>query len=124
MNLLVFKHLWLLAVFQGINVVLFLVEVIFYVSPSIWLVFAFAFWEGLVDGAAYVNTYYRISEEIPQARKMFALSITGISDSTGIALVGKYIKAFLSKFIIIWILQDTCQCQYTMLFVNYRHHLG
>lgn len=84
------KHIWLMAVFQGINVILFSVEAIWYVSPSIWLVLAFIFWEGLLGGGAYVNTFYRISEEISPARRLFALSITALSDSTGIAVAGKY----------------------------------
>lgn len=87
-NLFKIKHIWLMAVFQGINVVLFSCEAIWYVSPSIWLVLAFIFWEGLLGGGAYVNTFYRISEEISPARRLFALSITALSDSTGIAIAG------------------------------------
>jgi hypothetical protein len=32
--------------------------------PSIWLVFALVVFEGLIGGAAYVNTFYKISIEV------------------------------------------------------------
>ncbi|XP_063695822.1 battenin-like [Culicoides brevitarsis] len=87
-NVFKVRLLWLMAVLQGINVVLFSLEAVFWFVPSIWIVFAFILWEGLLGGGAYVNTFYRISEEIPAAKRMFALSATVFSDSAGIALAG------------------------------------
>lgn len=77
-----------MAVLQLINVIIFLFEVFYSFSPSIWLIFAFVFWEGLLGGGAYVNTFYRMSKELPPNRKAFAISITAVSDSVGIALAG------------------------------------
>lgn len=87
-NLLRVKWLWLMAVLQGINVVLFSLEAVCWIVPSIWIVFGFILWEGLLGGGAYVNTFYRISEEIAPAKRLFALSATAFSDSAGIALAG------------------------------------
>ena len=78
-----------MAVFQFVNVVYFLFEVIYTFTPNIWIVFAVVFWEGLLGGGAYVNTFYRMSKEIKDTkRKQFALSVVTMSDSVGIALAG------------------------------------
>ncbi|XP_063695821.1 battenin-like [Culicoides brevitarsis] len=87
-NVFKVRLLWLMAVLQGINVVLFSLEAVFWFIPSIWIVFAFILWEGLLGGSAYVNTFYRISEEIPPANRVFAISITAFSKTAGIALAG------------------------------------
>lgn len=102
-NLFKVRWLWLMAVLQGVNVVLFSVEAVFWIVPSIWIVFGFILWEGLLGGGAYVNTFYRISEEIPPAKRLFALSATTFSDSAGIALAGE-----LFFFIIPLMLATNC----------------
>lgn len=56
--------------------------------PSIWIIFALVFWEGLLGGGAYVNTFYRMSKEIPERQRNFALGIVPIGDAIGIALAG------------------------------------
>lgn len=99
-NLFKVRWLWFMAVLQGINVVLFSVEAVFWIVPSIWIVLGFILWEGLLGGGAYVNTFYRISEEIPPAKRLFALSATTFSDSAGIALAGeaKLLKSVMIHF--------------------------
>lgn len=87
-NLLKIDKIWLMAVLQFFNVAFFLSEVILYMSPSIWIVFAAVLWEGLLGGGAYVNTFYRISREVPVNRKNFALGVVSVADSVGIALAG------------------------------------
>lgn len=87
-NLIKINKIWLIAVLQFINVVFIVTEVITFISPSILIVFALVFWEGLLGGAAYVNTYYRMSKEIPEDRRDFALGIVPAADATGIALAG------------------------------------
>ncbi|XP_055687173.1 battenin [Lutzomyia longipalpis] len=87
-NLVSFRRVWIMAVLQLINVIFFLFEVFYFFSPSIWLIFAVVFWEGLLGGGAYVNTFYRMSIELSPNRKAFAISVTSVSDSVGIALAG------------------------------------
>ncbi|TMW42773.1 hypothetical protein DOY81_012148, partial [Sarcophaga bullata] len=67
-----------------INVIYFLFEVIFCITPSIWFTLIIVFWEGLLGGGAYVNTFYRISQEVPVLKRKFALAIVIQSDSLGI----------------------------------------
>lgn len=77
-----------MTIFQLLNVVIILTEVITFFSPSIWMVFLLVLWEGLLGGGAYVNTFYRMSKEIPENRRDFALGIVPVADATGIALAG------------------------------------
>lgn len=56
--------------------------------PSIWIIFAIVFWEGLLGGGAYVNTFYRMSKEVPENRRNFALGVVPFGDTVGIAIAG------------------------------------
>ncbi|ALC43860.1 cln3 [Drosophila busckii] len=87
-NIFQLNKIWLMSVFQFINVAYFLTEVIWFYTPTIWLVFVIVLWEGLLGGGAYVNTFYRMSKEIPAGRQQFAMSMVVQSDSYGIALAG------------------------------------
>jgi battenin len=58
------KHIWLMSVLQAVNVVIFTTEVIYYYVPYFWIMVVLTLWEGLLGGAAYVNTFYRISTEV------------------------------------------------------------
>ena len=49
---------------QFVNVILLVLEAVYLYIPSIWIVFSLVLWEGLVAGAAYVNTFYRIANEV------------------------------------------------------------
>ncbi|CAG9759289.1 unnamed protein product [Ceutorhynchus assimilis] len=85
------KQTWILAVLQGINVIIFTTDAIYYYIPNIYIVLALVLWEGLLGGAAYVNTYYRISNEVKNpAARQFSMAINGFADSTGIALAGVF----------------------------------
>lgn len=77
-----------MAVLQLINVIYFAGEVIWFFTPSIWIMFAIVFWEGLLGGGAYVNTFYRMSKEVPVAKRNFALGMVPIGDAIGIAIAG------------------------------------
>ncbi|XP_061701653.1 battenin isoform X3 [Syngnathoides biaculeatus] len=57
------RKLWGLALLQVLNAVLLLLEVCYKFLPNTWLVFAIIFYEGLLGGTAYVNTFYFISKE-------------------------------------------------------------
>ncbi|XP_076047498.1 CLN3 lysosomal/endosomal transmembrane protein, battenin isoform X2 [Oratosquilla oratoria] len=81
-------HIWITSVLQWVNVILFLSTAITAWIGSIWVVFILIIWEGLLGGAAYVNTFYRIAMEVPQSHKHFAMSITTLADTTGIAIAG------------------------------------
>uniref|UniRef100_A0A182QYB2 Battenin n=1 Tax=Anopheles farauti TaxID=69004 RepID=A0A182QYB2_9DIPT len=87
-NLIQFRHVWVMAVFQFLNVVYFTFEAVYFFTPSIWIIFVLILWEGLLGGGGYVNTFYRIQTDVPAARREYAMMVTSISDSVGIALAG------------------------------------
>ncbi|KAJ8950300.1 hypothetical protein NQ318_021157 [Aromia moschata] len=72
------RQTWIMTVFQGINVVIFTTEVIFYYLPNFYVVIALTLWEGLLGGSSYV----------PEENKQFSMAITTFGDSIGIALAG------------------------------------
>ncbi|KAK3889151.1 hypothetical protein Pcinc_006728 [Petrolisthes cinctipes] len=87
-NCFTIYHIWKTSFLQWLNLVLFLTCAIYWWISSIWLVFLLIFWEGLLGGAAYVNTFYRISQEVDINHKEFAMGITSMSDSLGVTLAG------------------------------------
>lgn len=87
-NLVKVNKIWLLTVFQFANVVIVFTEVLTYFSPTIWIIFGIVLWEGLLSGCAYVNTYYRMSVEIPEDWRKFALGVAPGFDALGITLAG------------------------------------
>ena len=56
--------------------------------PSVWFVFGVVFWEGLLGGAVYVNTFAEIMERVPEEAREFSLGATSVSDSGGICVAG------------------------------------
>jgi len=49
--------------------------------PTIWLVFGLVVFEGLIGGAAYVNTFYKISIEVGFQSKEYFISSRCFLDS-------------------------------------------
>ncbi|XP_058462301.1 battenin [Malaya genurostris] len=87
-NIVHIRHVWIMAVLQLVNVIYFTFEAIYMFTPTIWIIFVLILWEGLLGGGGYVNTFYRMQIEVPEARREYAMMITSISDSVGIALAG------------------------------------
>lgn len=81
-------HLYLPSVLQVGNLVFLTLQSLFNFIPSVYLVFLVVFWEGLLGGAVYVNTFAEIMENVPQADREFSLSATSVSDSAGICIAG------------------------------------
>ncbi|XP_041348415.1 battenin-like isoform X3 [Gigantopelta aegis] len=82
------KKLWILPILQLANLVVLLTQVYFRYIPNIWIIFAIILFEGLLGGAAYVNTFYRMSQEIPSEHREFSLGVATLGDSIGIAAAG------------------------------------
>ncbi|CAF1065033.1 unnamed protein product [Rotaria sordida] len=82
-------RLWILPIIQLINMGIFFACVYRTAHiPSIWLVFGLVIFEGLIGGGAYVNTFYKISIEIPEPDREFSIGVASISDSVGISFAG------------------------------------
>ncbi|XP_044038001.1 battenin isoform X2 [Siniperca chuatsi] len=82
------RKLWALSLLQVVNAVLLLFAVQYQFLPSAWLVFTIVLYEGLLGGAAYVNTFYFISKETEDRQREFAMAAASVGDSLGIALAG------------------------------------
>ncbi|KAL3053126.1 hypothetical protein OYC64_005622 [Pagothenia borchgrevinki] len=82
------RKLWALSLLQVVNALLLLLAVRFHFLPNPWTVFAIILYEGLLGGAAYVNTFYFISKESEDRHREFAMAAASVGDSLGIALAG------------------------------------
>lgn len=82
------RHLYLPSFLQIGNLVLLTLHALFFFIPSVYLVFIVIFWEGLLGGAVYVNTFAEIMENVPSSEREFSLGATSVSDSAGICIAG------------------------------------
>ncbi|XP_054464291.1 battenin [Anoplopoma fimbria] len=82
------RKLWAVSLLQVVNAVLLLFAVRYQFLPSAWMVFPIVFYEGLLGGAAYVNTFYFISKETGDRHREFAMAAASVGDSLGIAVAG------------------------------------
>ncbi|XP_062581936.1 battenin-like [Saccostrea cucullata] len=87
-NVFKINKLWILPVLQVANVAILTTQVFLRFIPNIWIIFVIVLFEGLLGGAAFVNTFYKISEDIEAEYKEFSLSAATIADSFGITLAG------------------------------------
>jgi len=71
---------------QVLNLTILISHSLYFWIPSVWLVFGIIFWEGLLGGAVYVNTFAEIMESVPEQEREFSLGATSVSDSGGICL--------------------------------------
>ena len=88
---LVISKIYLLSLLQGLTAVLLCVQAVTWSlsgDSGLVLIFLIVFWEGLLGGAAYVNTFHRISEESDERSREFSLGITSVADSLSIAAAG------------------------------------
>ncbi|CAK7236426.1 battenin CLN3 protein [Sporothrix curviconia] len=83
-------RLYLPSLLQVANLAVLTAQALYFDSflPSVYVVFAIVFWEGLLGGAVYVNTFAEIMERVPAADREFSLGATSVSDSGGICVAG------------------------------------
>ncbi|KAJ4289285.1 battenin CLN3 protein [Collariella sp. IMI 366227] len=91
-------HLYLPSLLQVANLVLLTLHALLTFIPSVYLVFVVIFWEGLLGGAVYVNTFAEIMENVPAQDREFSLGATSVSDSGGICIAG-----FLGMALEVWL---------------------
>ena len=91
-------NLYLPSLLQVVNLVLLTLHAMFNFIPTVWLVFIIIFWEGLLGGVVYVNTFAEIAERVPKEDREFSLGATTVSDSGGICIAG-----FLSMGWEVWL---------------------
>ncbi|KAG0160730.1 hypothetical protein PDIDSM_8260 [Penicillium digitatum] len=81
-------NLYLPSLLQVVNLALLTLHALFNFIPSVWLVFIIVFWEGLLGGVVYVNTFSEIADRVPNEDREFSLGATTVSDSAGICIAG------------------------------------
>ncbi|CAD5206855.1 unnamed protein product [Bursaphelenchus okinawaensis] len=82
------RFLGFVAILQLFNATGILVQTTQRFIPHIIIVFGWIVFEGLLGGAAYVNTFRIVHKEVPVAKREFAMSFVSTSDSFGILLAG------------------------------------
>jgi len=82
------RNLYLPSLLQVLNLALLTLHSLFNFIPNVWLVFLIIFWEGLLGGLVYVNTFAKISDCVPEEDREFSLGATTVSDSAGICIAG------------------------------------
>lgn len=82
------RFTWALALLQCLNLAFLLADVWLSFLSSIYLVFLIILYEGLLGGAAYVNTFHNIALETSDEHREFAMAAACISDTLGISLSG------------------------------------
>jgi battenin len=95
------RHLYLPALLQVANFALLTLQALYFFVPSVYLVFAVVFWEGLLGGAVYVNTFAEIMDNVPAAEREFSLGATTVSDSAGICIAG-FIGMAIEPWLCAW----------------------
>ncbi|KAJ5666675.1 battenin CLN3 protein [Penicillium macrosclerotiorum] len=81
-------YLYLPSLLQILNLILLTLHSMFNFIPSVYIVFLVIFWEGLLGGLVYVNTFAEISDRVPKEDREFSLGATTVSDSAGICIAG------------------------------------
>ena len=68
---------------------------------GVYVVFGIVFWEGLLGGAVYVNTFAEITDKVDKEEREFSLGATSVSDSGGICVAG-FLAMAVEKSICAW----------------------
>lgn len=96
------RNLYIPSFLQMLNVALFISQSLYMIIPNVWIVMVLVFYEGLLGGASYVNTFTLVSETVPLENREFAMGAVGMSDSAGIVMLAS---------ISMWLEPQLCQFQ-------------
>ena len=81
-------NLYFPSLLQVLNLTLLTGHALFNFLPNVYIIFVVVFWEGLLGGLVYVNTFAEISDRVPTEDREFSLAATTVSDSAGICIAG------------------------------------
>ncbi|KAF8448538.1 batten's disease protein Cln3 [Terfezia claveryi] len=90
------------ALLQCLNLIILTLHAMYPFIPTVWIVFVVIFWEGLLGGSVYVNTFAKITEEVGVKEREFALGAVTVADSGGICIAG---------FVGLWLEGALCRWQ-------------
>ncbi|KAH8792139.1 protein btn-1 [Hyaloscypha sp. PMI_1271] len=100
-SFLIIPQLYLPSLLQIANLALLTLHSLFFFLPSVYLIFLITFWEGLLGGLVYVNTFAKIMKEVREEDREFSLGATSVSDSGGIcvaSLIGMAVEGRLCEW--------------------------
>lgn len=80
------RRLYILSALQGLNLMLAILQSWNYILHSPWPIMCLIFYEGLLGGASYVNTFLNILEKVSPERREFGLGSVSIADSFGVLI--------------------------------------
>ncbi|CDO57392.1 similar to Saccharomyces cerevisiae YJL059W YHC3 Vacuolar membrane protein involved in the ATP-dependent transport of arginine into the vacuole and possibly in balancing ion homeostasis [Geotrichum candidum] len=92
------RRVYIPSLLQALNLVVVIYQSLYMVIPNVYLVMLLVFYEGLLGGASYVNTFLLVSETVPLQDREFAMGSVGISDSAGVVCAG-LISMWLEKYL-------------------------
>lgn len=95
------KALYLPSLLQILNLAILTSHAMYQWIPNVYIVFLIIFWEGLLGGGVYVNTFASILDDVPSGDREFSLGATSASDSGGICVAG-FISMGLEVFLCNW----------------------
>ncbi|OJD21858.1 hypothetical protein ACJ73_06800, partial [Blastomyces percursus] len=75
------RNLYFPSFLQVINLGVLILHALSNFIPSVYIIFLIIFWEGLLGGLVYVNTFAEISDRVPKEDREFSLGATTVSDS-------------------------------------------
>ncbi|ODV58894.1 amino acid transporter YHC3 [Ascoidea rubescens DSM 1968] len=97
-------NLYIPFLLQVLNFLFCISQSIFFfikIEKQFALIFLLIFYEGLIGGSAYYNTYNKASKEIEISKREFSIGAISISDSIGIAfaaLIGLWLEKALCNY--------------------------
>ena len=94
-------HLYLPSILQALNLFLCIYQSISPWLPNVYAVLALIFYEGLLGGTSYVNTYRSLTEHTEPTEREFAIGCVGMSDSAGVltaALISMLLEPSLCHY--------------------------
>ncbi|KAK9874200.1 hypothetical protein WA026_002554 [Henosepilachna vigintioctopunctata] len=83
-NLIYIRKIWILTCLQIVNVLIFTTSAVYWYIGNFWILAIMAFEEGLLGGAAYVNTFMKIRIEEADDEKQFISSLTCFGNNAGV----------------------------------------
>jgi len=95
------RNLYIPSILQSFNLVFLVLQSLYFFIPNVYIIMILVFYEGLLGGAAYVNTFMLIIDTIPEKDREFSLGATSMSDSGGIvvsALIGLWLEPSLCNY--------------------------
>ncbi|XBW37660.1 hypothetical protein QEN19_003241 [Hanseniaspora menglaensis] len=102
-NFIRIKKVWILSLLQLVNLLLFLIEAMYFPINFVFIVIVFSFYEGLLGGSSYVNVFLNVNDlyQSNHSLREFCIGVVTISDSLGIlgaAFLGLILEPHLCQY--------------------------